>query len=307
MDPRRPEVGRSGRRGICQWIGLGLFNSYYLSPVGKFLCIPVLNCYSCPVGVTACPIGTLSAFALARKIPFYLLGFLGLCAVAVGRAFCGWACPFGLLQDLLYRIPGPKWKLPRVADALKYVLLVVLVLALPFILGGGKMSGASDRVTGEATGAVDYCSTVCPAGTAEASIPYLIKDPQVRAAASWRTYGKIAALVAILGLVVVARRGFCRALCPLGALMALGSGLSLLRLRTDRDKCTRCMRCVKVCPMNCRRVPQGDAAKEATSECVLCLDCVRNCPESGALSAQFAGRCVSAAKGSPVPTPRVEA
>ncbi len=282
-----------GRRLPVQLFSLAAFNSYFLAPGGKALCIPVLNCYSCPVGTVACPIGSLTAFALIRRIPFYIIGLLGLIGLAVGRAFCGWACPFGLLQDALYRVRSGKWRMPKAFNALKYALLLVLVLALPLLLGGGKMKGANDRITGEQTGALDYCSLICPAGTLEGSLPYLATDVEGRANASYRTWSKIGLLVIVLGLAVVARRSFCRALCPLGALMALTSGISLARLRTDQEKCTRCMRCVKVCPTDCRRVPFGEQRKEATAECVLCLDCVRNCPEEGALSATLGGRAIS--------------
>jgi ferredoxin len=272
-------------------------NSYFWRPAGKFLCVPVLNCYSCPVGTTACPIGTISAFALMRRIPFYVIGFLGLLGVAAGRALCGWACPFGFLQDLLHRIPSWKWRLPRLLNGLKYVLLAGLVVAAPLLFGSESGQGATERIVGEKAGSYDYCATICPVGTLEAGVPTLATDAKLRALVTWRTGMKIGIMVAILGLTVVSRRSFCRALCPLGALMALAHRVSLLRLRTDRVACTRCLRCVKVCPTDARRVPDEAGASEATAECVLCLDCVRNCPEKGALSACFAGRPVSVSEG----------
>ena len=299
MNRSKSKTGAMGRRLPVQLFSLAAFNSYFLSPGGKALCIPVLNCYSCPAGTVACPIGSLTAFALVRRIPFYIIGLLGLIGLAVGRAFCGWACPFGLLQDALYRIRSWKWRMPKVFNALKYALLLLLVLALPLILGGGKGRTAGDRITGEQTGALDYCSLVCPAGTLEGSLPYLATNAEGRAHASFRTWSKIGLLMIVVGLAIVARRSFCRALCPLGALMALTSGISLLRLKTDQEKCTRCMRCVKVCPTDCRRVPVGEKLKEATAECVLCLDCVRNCPEEGALSACLSGRAISVSQWRP--------
>ncbi len=169
----RPEIGKWGRRFPTQIVSLIAFNGYFWRGPGKWFCLPVLNCYACPVGTVACPIGSLTAFALARRIPFYVLGFLGVIGLAVGRAFCGWACPFGLFQDLLYRIRSFKFRLPRAANALKYALLVVLALGLPLILGGGKRTGSEDRITGEKTGALDYCSLVCPAGTLEGGVPAL--------------------------------------------------------------------------------------------------------------------------------------
>jgi polyferredoxin len=293
----RAKIGRWGRRLPTQLLALVTFNSYFFSPVGKRLCIPVLNCYSCPIGTVACPIGSLTAFVLLRRIPFYIMGFLGLVAVTLGRAFCGWACPFGLLQDALYRIRSPKWRLPRAANAVKYVLLIVLVIGLPLILAGGAADTATERITGSSAGARDFCSLVCPAGTLEGGIPYLLIDAEVRAKASWQTWSKVAILLVVLGLMVVSRRSFCRLMCPLGALMALLSRLSLFRLHTDPERCTRCMRCVAVCPTASRSVPSEASGKEANAECVLCLDCVRNCPEADALAARLCGRQVAVGKG----------
>ncbi|HUT73416.1 MAG TPA: 4Fe-4S binding protein [Armatimonadota bacterium] len=293
----RPDIGNSGARARVQLFSLVLFNSYFLAPLGKYLCVPVLNCYSCPLGTVACPIGSIISFGLVRGIPYYIIGSLGVAAVAGGRAFCGWACPFGYLQDWLHRLRTPKWRLPRAANGLKYGLLVVLVIALPLALGGGKAQTASERIASGSSRAVDYCGIVCPAGTLEAGVPLLVSSRQARTDMSLRTWSKLAILIAVLGLMIVSRRGFCRALCPLGALMALGAGASLLRLRTDPVKCTKCMRCAKVCPTASRSVPDTPGGREASAECVLCLDCVRSCPAGDALGATFGSRPILTSQG----------
>jgi len=297
---QRLDIGRSGGRSRVQLLSLALFNSYYLSAVGKYLCVPVLNCYSCPIGTVACPIGSITAFALVRRVPYYIIGFLGLMAVSAGRAFCGWACPFGYLQDWLYRIRSPKFKLPRAADSLKYALLVVLVVGLPVALGKGNRETPAERITGGSSRAADYCALICPAGTLEAGVPTLIATKQARARVSLRTWSKLAILGLVLVLMVFSRRSFCRGLCPLGALMAVSAGLSALNLRTDPATCTRCMRCVLVCPTASRYVPAAEGEKEASPECVLCLDCVRSCPEPSALSARFVRRAILTSGGTRV-------
>lgn len=76
----------------------------------KYVCVPGLNCYSCPGALGACPIGALQATLGSNKyqFAFYVLGFLMIFGALFGRLVCGFLCPFGLVQDLLHRIPLPK-------------------------------------------------------------------------------------------------------------------------------------------------------------------------------------------------------
>ena len=73
----------------------------------KYLCAPGLNCYSCPGALMSCPIGSLQAVLDGRgfALSCYVFGFLMAFGALFGRFICGWMCPFGLVQDLLYRIP----------------------------------------------------------------------------------------------------------------------------------------------------------------------------------------------------------
>ena len=106
------------RRGVVQLLSALLHNAnlpgfitgriWQAQP--KSVCVPVLNCYSCPGALGACPIGSLQSTlaGTALKFPFYVVGLLLLFALCLGRVICGWLCPFGLVQDLLYKIPSPK-------------------------------------------------------------------------------------------------------------------------------------------------------------------------------------------------------
>ena len=129
------------RRGVVQLLSALLHNAnlpgfitgriWQAQP--KSVCVPVLNCYSCPGALGACPIGSLQSTlaGTALKFPFYVVGLLLLFALCLGRVICGWLCPFGLVQDLLYKIPSPKLHknaFTQKLSLLKYAVAVIFVL-----------------------------------------------------------------------------------------------------------------------------------------------------------------------------------
>lgn len=83
----------------------------------KSACVPGLNCYSCPGSLGSCPIGSLQAVigSANYKVSFYLFGFFMLIGTVFGRFVCGFLCPFGLIQELLHKIPFPKRSKPFAA------------------------------------------------------------------------------------------------------------------------------------------------------------------------------------------------
>ena len=136
----------------------------------KKVCVPVLNCYSCPGAVGSCPIGAMQTMLGSHgRFPFYVLGLLMLFGILLGRAVCGFLCPFGLVQDLLAKIPVKKRRVPRRIDRparyLKYVVLALLIM-IPVLSRYGEPV---------------FCKYLCPAGTLEAGIPLMIADPALRA------------------------------------------------------------------------------------------------------------------------------
>ena len=224
----------------------------------KGVCVPGLNCYSCPGAVGACPLGSLQSALYSRgnRFPFYVLGLLLLFGLALGRVICGFLCPFGLVQELLHRIPGPKLKKSvwtRRLTWLKYALLAVLVAAVPLLAGYPA-----------------FCKYVCPAGTLEGGIPLALTNETVRSAIGGMFVWKVGMLLAILTAAVFIYRVFCRFLCPLGAIYSLFSKISLLGIRLEESKCTGCGKCRAVCKMDIR--DPGDR------ECICCGECVAACP-----------------------------
>ena len=105
---------------------------------GKTVCVPGLNCYSCPAASGACPIGAFQAVVGSSKFSFsyYITGFLILLGVLLGRFICGFLCPFGWFQELLHKIPTKKLSTKRLKPLtyLKYAVLLVMVFLLPAFL-----------------------------------------------------------------------------------------------------------------------------------------------------------------------------
>ena len=105
---------------------------------GKTVCVPGLNCYSCPAASGACPIGAFQAVAGSSRFRFsyYVTGFLILLGVLLGRFICGFLCPFGWFQELLHKIPTKKLSTKKLKPLtyLKYVVLLVMVVLLPALV-----------------------------------------------------------------------------------------------------------------------------------------------------------------------------
>lgn len=230
----------------------------------KGLCVPGLNCYSCPGAVGACPLGSLqNAFGEIRyKFPLYIIGFLLLTGVLLGRAVCGFLCPFGLLQDLLYKIPTPKLKKNRITKTLsflKYIVLAILVIGWPvatFFISGRSVPG--------------FCKFLCPAGTVEGGIPLMIANPALREAVGFLFSWKVCLALLILTLCIFVFRAFCRFLCPLGAIYSFLNPVAVLGVKVDKHRCIGCGKCVKFCKM--------DVKKVNGAECIRCGECADVCP-----------------------------
>ncbi|MHB9293901.1 putative electron transport protein YccM [Hollandina sp. SP2] len=228
----------------------------------KKTCVPGLNCYSCPGAIAACPLGALQNALAEGRIPFFVTGLLIFFGIVLGRGVCGFLCPFGLIQELLYKIPSPKVRknaFTRKLTRLKYAILALLVIGLP---------GAFFFIQGY--GVPFFCELVCPAGTLEAGIPLVIADQTLQDLIGGLFFWKLALLISIAGLSVVLFRFFCRFLCPLGVIYGFFNRYALVGIKVDEAACTHCGTCAKTCKMDTRRVTDR--------ECIRCGACRQECP-----------------------------
>ena len=267
---------RDGFRHSVQALWAFVTNSYlagftggkiYQGPI-KNLCVPGLNCYSCPGALGSCPIGSLQAVLGSRnyKFTFYVAGFLMFVGALMGRFVCGWLCPFGFVQDLLHKIPFvrkiktfPGDKLLR---KLKYIILLVFVILMPLFVV--DMLGQ---------GTPYFCKLICPAGTLEGGIPLVFLNETFRGIVGWLYTWKMTIMAVLLVLSIVIYRPFCKYICPLGAIYSIFNPIAIFRYRMNEEACVGCGACAKVCPMQVNPVENPNHP-----ECIRCGRCKQTCP-----------------------------
>lgn len=255
----------------------GFISGEIFTGVSKAMCVPGLNCYSCPGAIGACPLGALqnALAASGTRAPTYILGILLLFGLTLGRTICGFFCPVGLLQELLHKLPTPKLLKNRITRALswlKYVLLALLVIIFPLW----------NAVKGLPLPA--FCKYICPAGTLEGAVALLTHPDNTDLFSMLGALftSKFVILIVILAACVFVYRAFCRFLCPLGAIYGLFAKISVVGVKVEQPRCIDCGRCMARCPVDIRRV--GD------HECIHCTACIDVCP-TNAISLR-AGRII---------------
>ena len=256
----------------------GFFEGKIYTGNTKVACVPGLNCYSCPGAVGSCPIGSLQAVIGSKKfsISYYVFGIMILIGALLGRLVCGLLCPFGFVQDLLYKIPTPKFKIPEKIDrplrALKYIILLVFVILLPMFLTNQFGLGAPY-----------FCKLICPAGTLGGALPLLATNEGLRATIGFLFFWKLSILIVIVALSIFTYRPFCKYICPLGAFYSFFNKIGFYKMEFVQDKCVNCGLCEKSCKMdiNVRANPNS-------LECIRCGACTAACRHD-ALVMTYAG------------------
>ena len=218
----------------------------------KTMCVPGLNCYSCPAATGACPIGAFQAVVGSSKFKFtyYITGFFILLGVLLGRFICGFLCPFGWFQDLLHKIPGKKLSTAKLKPLryLKYVILVVFVILLPAFVTNSL--GMGDPF---------FCKYICPQGVLEGAIPLALANSGIRSALGHLFTFKFTILALFIILSILFYRPFNK--------------VSFLKIQVDHEKCVGCQKCSRVCKMDVNVVDTPNHP-----ECIRCGECMKACP-----------------------------
>lgn len=276
MDNRKPTFSQRFSR-MRGWIQAGatlltnihlpnFFRGGIYQGKGKSVCVPGLNCYSCPAASGACPIGSFQAVVGSSKFGFsyYITGFLILLGVLLGRFICGFLCPFGWLQELLHKIPSKKLSTKKLKPLtyLKYIILLLAVVLLPAL-----------AVNDVGMGDPFFCKYICPQGVLEGAILLSLVNEGIRAALGTLFVQKLFILLAAVALSILFYRPFCKWICPLGAFYALLNKISLLEIKMDEQKCVSCGKCAASCKMDVdvRKTPNH-------AECIRCGKCITACP-----------------------------
>jgi len=258
----------TAKRRVVQSISLVLLNTNFWSIGSEKFCLPIMNCEACVFAWLGCPIGMMGARISFMAFPLLVVGVVILLGFLFGRFLCGWVCPMGFLSDLLYKIPSPKFGLPRFTTWAKYGFLLITVVAAAFVLG------TESRLF--------YCR-FCPTATLQVVLPAMITGQE-----SSFDVGRVLRFSVLTGVVLLAvghQRGFCKVMCPVGALVAITNKMSRFAIRLNGPKCVACGKCDANCPMT---VPVSGSAKTGRlvnrdTECIGCLSCEGVCP-TGAIT-----------------------
>lgn len=296
-------AGLLQRRTWVQLVSTLFANNWFTQQITKGIPCIGFNCYACPLAAVACPIGSFQHFMGLKQVPLYILGVIGLAGALGGRWACGWLCPFGWVQEWLYKIPLPKWSLEPGRRAKWWVLALVtlsyaigLWLMLPlavhstvlfalYLLAGLVLYAFLGASRAFALGGIvlviawitrePWFCKICPAGTLEGGLPQILLDASLRTLIGPLYWLKIVTLVLFLAWMVACKRPFCRWMCPLGTFWSLFNRWSTLQMTVDYGQCIQCNRCQQACPVDIHIY--HDANSQA---CIRCMECVRVCPVS---------------------------
>jgi len=226
---------------LGQWSFYGIFRCPFI--------VPYVSCQNCPVI-------TCHGRLFTMFWGFWLL--VPISALIFGRAFCGWACPGGLVTQLLSNLAPVKLRIrnmfTRVAPHLKYPALAFALYV--WLLWGQPRENVPIRVG-------EFFSSI--------ALTFEHANPE------WlvRTF----LVLGFVALSLLLANAWCRFICPAGGLLEVFRPISLFRIYKT-EKCDDCNTCLKICEMGTR---------PSELNCTNCCDCRSVCPQ-GAIKIGHGGR-----------------
>ncbi len=288
-------INNGDLRKVRFWIQL---ISFVLFIYGGYLAInfgssfPVFSClYNEQTSATCYLISVQHQLAMPTKVLFspaiisFLIGLVTFIAwfMILNKAWCGYMCPFGTLQDWITNL-RKKMNIRfsvytrhqfEGLSKIKYVFLII-VFFFPLLMGAGAISN-------------DWSATFCQMCPARVISPMFIGDfSQWTIDFSSKTNMILTALgISLASLFFVGsfvkKRFFCF-FCPMSALHYIFADTSIVKFRKDGSKCTRCGDCYAVCDMQIKDIADDVASINILrDDCILCLKCIAACPEDDAL------------------------
>ncbi|MFO8050446.1 MAG: 4Fe-4S binding protein [Thermoplasmatota archaeon] len=273
---------------LGQIFGLPPFGTF---PIFRRIFLPNASCRYINSAPTSCFFYQMQDGLTQGSYNYYADVLIMLLAVVVliivlGRIWCSWLCPFGMVQEFMgwlrekmgispFRL---KWSHRVLLRRVKYAIIFLTVLiSIPIGISSLGLTPVQSDL------ALPFCQ-VCPAKG------FFTFTQQVLGLEPWSTTLSIIAIASLLIFLISSffiRMAFCR-ICPMGGFMSLFSGVSLIWLRKDPDKCTKCRACLRVCPLDHDRVYDDMESDDVAGEdCTLCCKCIEMCPEKDCLSLMF--------------------
>ena len=276
-------------RRIVQLSLFILFNAGLMGLAATPVLLPILVPSATPGRTVGNAFSAMEYMLSEAVLPLIPLAIFLIVGALAGRALCAWACPFGLVQDIMVHIRRKPVEVAahthRSAVKLKYYILGICAL-ISWSLAASLAAGVGEDYK-RALGPFAYgpFTTLSPAETLFSLLPAFLVRLVEHYEDVWTFITSLPALFwarlvlmgAVLILVAYVPRAWCRYFCPVGALLAIFGRFSLLSLRINPVKCDKCGACVRACPMMVKLL-ELEPEKISDPECIFCLRCLAACP-----------------------------
>ena len=258
------------------------------SLAASFIVLPIMAPLGNPY-TTVAGAWQLMEFLLTMAIfPFIAITVIALGSLLIGRAFCGWVCPFGFISDVISYL-GKKKRVSNPTNNALYKLSIFIAAVFIFIdvtIGyneylGSSIYGYFGDFAREPSSIIDPTSTIFSLlfwYVAWGLYPKNVTELTTLVSYPLAFWFRIFVLIIAILMNYFVPRAWCRWICPLGGLMSIGTPYKLVKVYLDPSKCLgpTCSLCVKSCPMG---IPILDYKGHSSNPlCISCLKCLEACP-----------------------------